>query len=457
MLIEQLDPVWAKVSGEGEDMIKLLTFTTYEETFYRQGPFKKTRQIRKKNIVDKRGLFFAGFIPRIVLFCQQQQLSFEVKNTKTFLFDRVPYKGHERFTLREDQTYLVDQAMQHQRGVLVAPTGSGKTIIACAIIHQLPKFKVAFLCHTKTLVNQTRKEMTEWGFHTSLCSEGTKDLSGNIVVGTIQSFSRLTPEEYCTMFDMVIIDEAHHVSSFTGQYATVLSRMYTPTRFGLTATPINASGGIPLAMEGLLGPVVGEIDLNYGIQENILAEPCIKLLVVPKSPVLENLSRYADIYSKGVVEYRRRNNVILTEALQLHKAGKTTLILVNKIHHGELLQVLAEAKGLPAVFLHGASPGEVREATRETFKKKEIPCVIATTVWKEGVNIPSLDCVINAAGGKSEIAVLQSIGRGLRRTKDKEQVIIVDIVDQGKYLSEHFAQRLSLYLENNWPIFYDRH
>jgi superfamily II DNA or RNA helicase len=77
--------------------------------------------------------------------------------------------------------------------------------------------------------------------------------------------------------------------------------------------------------------------------------------------------------------------------------------------------------------------------------------VIATAVWKEGINIPSLDVVINAAGGKSEIQTLQSIGRGLRRTEEKLQVIVVDFFDAThKMLIAHFGERVSLYFDLGW-------
>jgi superfamily II DNA or RNA helicase len=58
----------------------------------------------------------------------------------------------------------------------------------------------------------------------------------------------------------------------------------------------------------------------------------------------------------------------------------------------------------------------MRVIIKNKLINKEVRCVIATTVWREGIDIPSLDCVINAAGGKSEIMTLQGVGRGLRKT-----------------------------------------
>ena len=78
-------------------------------------------------------------------------------------------------------------------------------------------------------------------------------------------------------------------------------------------------------------------------------------------------------------------------------------------------------------------------------------CVICTAVWKEGVNIPELNVVINAAGGKSELVTLQTIGRGLRKTENKSELIIYDFFDNSHhYLVDHFGHRFCLYSDMGW-------
>jgi len=78
-------------------------------------------------------------------------------------------------------------------------------------------------------------------------------------------------------------------------------------------------------------------------------------------------------------------------------------------------------------------------------------CIICTSVWKEGLNFPELNVVINAAGGKSEIMTLQALGRGLRVTEKKKFLIFYDIFDpSSRFTVEHFGERLCLYMDNNW-------
>jgi len=88
---------------------------------------------------------------------------------------------------------------------------------------------------------------------------------------------------------------------------------------------------------------------------------------------------------------------------------------------------------------------------KEALDEKKIHCVIATAVWYEGISIRSLNVIINAAGGKSEIRTLQTIGRGLRVTDEKKTVIIWDVWDiSHRYLIEHAGERLCTYMDSGW-------
>jgi superfamily II DNA or RNA helicase len=79
-------------------------------------------------------------------------------------------------------------------------------------------------------------------------------------------------------------------------------------------------------------------------------------------------------------------------------------------------------------------------------------CVIATRVWSEGINIKSVDVVINAVGGNSELAAIQRFGRGMRITEDKNEVILVDLIDSNshKWFERHSMERICFYSERGW-------
>ena len=82
--------------------------------------------------------------------------------------------------------------------------------------------------------------------------------------------------------------------------------------------------------------------------------------------------------------------------------------------------------------------------------EKKIKAVISSVIWKGGVDIPSLDCVIKADQGKDEKRTRQGIGRGFRTTETKKEFEIVDFAFPYRYLAEHFIARISVYLKEGW-------
>ena len=130
----------------------------------------------------------------------------------------------------------------------------------------------------------------------------------------------------------------------------------------------------------------------------------------------------------------------------------TTLIFVTQIEHGLILvDLLEEQLNCKVPFIRGEMPEEQRTKVKKGLISNRINVVISTTSWREGVNVPSLSAVVLGGGGKSEIQTLQGIGRGLRKTKDKDEVIIVDFLDLTHFhLIRQTGERLGIYSDNSW-------
>jgi len=94
--------------------------------------------------------------------------------------------------------------------------------------------------------------------------------------------------------------------------------------------------------------------------------------------------------------------------------------------------------GKEAKFIEARSKN--REQAIQEFKDGALRCMISTLL-KEGADIPSMDAIIMAGGGKSHVAVIQKAGRALRVTKDKKEALIIDFMDQGKWLRDHSQER----------------
>ena len=143
---------------------------------------------------------------------------------------------------------------------------------------------------------------------------------------------------------------------------------------------------------------------------------------------------------------------MIVELIMKHKRkGDVVLIFVNKIEHGKNLVKIFRKNKTRVPFVYSDMSILERENIKKSLRKRRQKIAIATTAWKEGIDIPSLNVIVNAGGGKSEVAVLQHIGRGLRRAKNKNKVLIYDFFDPSHfYLISHFGERICIYIDNNW-------
>ena len=254
----------------------------------------------------------------------------------------------------------------------------------------------------------------------------------------------------------ILVHNCHHISSQKGQYAKVLDRSLAPVRIGVTATmPYKPEA--QFALEGIIGPKLAELTIKEGHEIGIIAKPVIKILDAPQVEGLEYVEgskdnkKYPEVYQEGIVDNLARNMIIVATAKNLIAENKSTLINVTRIEHGKRLEALGLSYGVDCKFIHGKDGDDVRTRVKNALESKKIKCVIASTIFKEGVNIPSLNACINAAGGKSEIATLQALGRGLRTTETKKEVLIIDFKDVcNVWLRRHFRARLKVYKKNNW-------
>jgi len=329
--------------------------------------------------------------------------------------------------------------------------GTGKTVLAYAILHPLKFKKAIIITPSKEITEQTANEYkTTFDKKVTVYDSKTKDLSGDIVIGLINSLNKLDPSEYCDLFDVIIIDETHHASSFDGMHYKFLMGCLAPMRIGLTATTDKEGTEKAMAAEGLIGPVIGEFTFKEAIAKKRIAKPKIKLISVPINLNIREARTYNEIYNIGIVFNRLRNNLLADFVCENAKIGKTSLIFVKMLNHVEILMKIFAARGITCMYVTGETKSQDRARIKNLIMTKELMVGLATKAWTEGVNIPPLDIVANAAGYKSEKPVIQMAGRVLRVAEGKTEGIIVDFLDSGKYLSDHCVNRLQTYAELGW-------
>jgi len=111
---------------------------------------------------------------------------------------------------------------------------------------------------------------------------------------------------------------------------------------------------------------------------------------------------------------------------------------------------MAEDMNVSLIDVQGKVGSETRLDIKQKLESKEIQNVVSTVVWREGINVKSLNSIIIAGGGKNEKDLIQACGRGARKDEGKDEFVIVDFVDSAKYLSQHFCERLKTYIKKGW-------
>ena len=453
------NPVYVRARGE-EFVAALREFLQMPYTLHRKAWHgHHVAEQKFKKMVHADGTFLAGFVRRVGDHFSKIGYSIVLKDVnRVRLVDQEPtLPGIE---LREDQKRLIKRAVTEQRGLIVSPTGSGKTVMIAAVLSCLDWTElgtVLVLCHNTSLQSQLQEELeTRFNYACTLLGGGHKlkygaeEYRGKVIISTVQSAARTDFSKF-DFVDVVIVDEAHHVHDIKSQYFEVLSRIPARMRLGFTATP-RTEDGPQMVAEGLLGPILDQVTVEEGIETGILAKPKIKLIKIPFNQNIRDIRVYPAVYEHGVVHNLRRNRIIGKTVMEFVKEGKTVLIYVNQIDHGHNLLLTLEGMGYnDAVFIRGETETDKRDFVKRNLNDKVVNVVIATTIWKEGINIPTLNVIVNAAGSKSEIAVLQTIGRGFRKAEGKDEVTIVDFFDPSHpYLISHFGERITLYMDKGW-------
>jgi len=442
IIIQYINPIYCKLITTNK--INILN----EFLFYLSRDKDRTY---KNYLISKRdNKFLTGFLPTISNYCEQNNIELIINDHP--LRENILIKEVYGITLRKYQKQAVRIALKKQRGLIVAPTGSGKTIIAMSIINSLPEHNILYLVHTKTLLYQTYQKFSQIFNKKDLGIIGDGKINpSRITIAMRQSLANIPLSTYHQMIDCVIQDEVHVAQKKKGQIYQIMTSIPASIRLGLTATPPQKSEDKMIA-EGLFGPIIYTISPNILIEGKMLAKPKIKFISVPHTEELRYIYQYKEAYDIGIVTNKKRNQAICEKVIEIIKENKTALILINRIEHGNILLQMLN-KYINIEFIYGETSSEIRNILKLQLEKKRLQAAISMSqVWGIGVDFPSLDCVCLAGGlGKTDIQILQAIGRGMRIKGEKQEVIILDCLDlDNYYLTNHLGYRLSLYSKLGW-------
>ena len=331
-----------------------------------------------------------------------------------------------------------------RRGCYKAPPRSGKTRVAAAIIDSLPKYRPAlFLVDKKELVQQSVEALEEvLGYKVGALGGGytcspSQDLrQPGVLVATVQTLNSRLMEwgEWLSKVKLCICDEVHHFQAPTN--VKLLHYLQTVWRvYGLSGTPYT-NNGRDLVLEGAVGPVIAETSYEELIAADRLTRPVVIFEQLPSTSYLPSVN-WQEVYDQVIVENPLRNFIIKDFVDWCRANDQTCVVLVERLPHGEYLSNL-----LRCPFTHGSQDmGSRSRILGDLRSRKER--VVVTTLYREAIDIPSLNAVVNAGAMKSPIRLYQ----GLRNTTASEGKLVapvLDFMDRGDFVESWSTTRRRL-------------
>lgn len=421
----------------------------------------------RRHMFYKDGCTFPkGIIARVKKLCREA--GYKVMKTKDER-KHLPGELHEDrikpdmlagVELRDDQVHVLTKALADGCGLLHVATGGGKTEIGAAIIKVLIEERCLFLVHTKQLLKQARERIAlRLGTieeHIGIIGDGRFEPK-HITIATVQSLSRVRGAaqkkiiaKYLKTIGLLMLDETHHASAKS--FYRLIQRIDAPWRYGLSGTPFGLADGKGLMVEAAFGPVVERVTTEELVAKGILARPTIRMVEIDK-PTIDTDLDWQSVYKEGIVLNTYRNGLIVKHAAKFAAKGWPTLIIVKELWHGDNLSEELRRAEVKHAFVHGQMSTDEVERRKVHLVEGKINVLIASPIFGEGVDVPSVRALIIADGGQSTAAVLQKIGRGLRRKADDNRLSVIDFLDlTHKWLSRHSQERLALYEAESFKV-----
>ena len=366
----------------------------------------------------------------------------------------------EPVVLRDYQVEIINEFLANPQCLQEIATGAGKTLITAALSNLIePYGRSIVIVPNKDLVIQTEADYINLGLDVGVYFGDRKEFGKTHTICTWQSLnsmekqfrdgkSTLSVVDFAEDVQCVIVDEVHQAKAdvlkklLTGVFARV------PIRWGLTGT-IPKDDGDKIGLTITLGNVVNKLAASELQDMGVLANCQVNVLQLQDTAEYNN---YQEELTYLTTDKQRLDYMAgLIQSLSLEG---NTLVLVDRIKAGNgLLERLPEE----TVFISGSMKSKDRKDEYDEVSETDNKIIIATYgVAAVGINIPRIFNLVLVEPGKSFVRVIQSIGRGIRKAKDKDHVEIWDITSTAKFSKRHLRERKKFYKEANYPFTIDK-
>jgi len=423
-----------------------------------------------------------GLLPYVKDFCEKRSYKVE--------YEDGPYGAPEQYTdvnpkeiwkfiesldihsrgqpigVRDYQFNAICEGIRRKRAILLSPTGSGKSLIIYVILRWFIEHhdeKVLVIVPTTSLVRQMFSDFEDYSSHDQsfiasdechviYSGQPKTNIQERIFISTWQSIYKLH-HTWFEQFGVVFGDECHGFKSKS--LTSIMNKSRNAAyRFGTTGT-LDGTQTHLLVLEGLFGKLL-KVTTTKNLQDNnTLAQLDISLIVLDYPDEIKKDFGKKTYHEEidYIVTSEKRNKFIRN--LTLHQKGNTLVLFQFVEKHGKVLFDMIEQKaeeGRKVFFVSGATEASDREAIRKITEGQKNAVIVASLgTFSTGINIRNLHNIVFASPSKSQIKVLQSIGRGLRKSDDGSTTQLFDIADsfqkgsRKNYSLLHAEERIRIY------------
>ena len=425
------------------------------------------------------GSTYINLLPEILPLLDQAGYDIELEDTRqyqtTFNFAQVseetfkhkvwpsnhPMAG-QPVVLRDYQIEIINRFLENPQCIQEVATGAGKTLTTAALSLSIEQYgRSIVIVPNKSLVTQTEADYINLGLDVGVYFGDRKEHGKQHTICTWQSLNNMMKatkagEAEISIMDFiedvvcVMVDEVHMAKADALKALLTGPMAHIPIRWGLTGT-IPKAKHEAMSLTVSLGNVIGKLSASELQDRGVLAQ-CHVNIVQLKDDV--EFTNYQSELKFLTSDERRMQKI--AELANTVKDSGNTLILVDRIEAGQLIHLKLEELGVPeenVVFVSGGTKGTTRTEHYEDIATATNKIIIATYgVAAVGINIPRIFNVMLLEPGKSFVRVIQSIGRGIRKAEDKDEVVIWDITSNCKFAKRHLTQRKAFYKEASYPF-----
>ncbi|MFK0041090.1 DUF3427 domain-containing protein [Paenarthrobacter sp. NPDC090517] len=327
------------------------------------------------------------------------------------------------------------------RNLLVAATGTGKTVIAALDYKRLCEaagrpLTLLFVAHRQEILKQslrTYRNVMQDGAFGELFVGDHRPQRWTHLFASVQSLASLGIDKFeAKEFDVVVIDEFHHALAPT--YRQLLEFLQPQQLLGLTATPERGDGG-NVANEFFEGRTASELRLWDALDADLLVpfhyfgvSDDVDLSQVEwqrgnyDTSQLDRLYTGNDARAAKVIR-ELRDKVVGTEHMR-------AISFCVSVQHAHYMSKVFNDAGIPSVAVDGGTDEAARTGALEQLRNREINCIFAVDIFNEGLDVPEVDTILMLRPTQSATVFLQQLGRGLRRADDKAVLTVLDFIGQ---------------------------